>query len=325
MSLYSDTEFMLRRSGESALKINLTLKQFKKRIKAHGEQAIYQGLSERVKYNLCATRILQRDFRDYDGWQNRDEWSQAMRYGISTIPFWDGSPVDKLVVIGEQGIGDEVLFASVIPEALVRCKEVTYCCDERLVMPLARSLPGLNTKTRYVDARDDLIGGYSAYIPAADLLPLFRRDVTHFPRRPFIKPDPARVAEFEEYRGRIGVSWSGRHGYIDPMALGIENPLSLQYDDDHPEIETPDINLRDDIEGVLALCSVLDKVVSVPTSVWHFAAAVGTKTEVIIAPQSSEAEVDGVVDLLDWHVPVGKSVWYGKSFVYANIDEWKRK
>jgi hypothetical protein len=328
MSLYSDVEFMLRRSiTASRLQVDRTLKSFKKDIREHSEAALYQGLADRVKYNLCCARILQGNFKEWDGWQYRDEWSAAMRYGIQPIPFWDGNYTEKLVVIGEQGIGDEVLFASLLPEAMVRCKEVTYACDERLVDLVKRSY-GCEARPRYIDARDDLLHGSTAYIPAGDLLPLFRRRKADFPQKPYLKVSPERVKEFEKYRGRVGISWRGRHGFIDPSELGIENPLSLQYDrmrfDGSEGIEVPEIDLRNDIEGVIALISVLDKVVTVPTSVMHFAGSVGKECEVILPERATELLADGVVDELDWHVPEGPSPFYPNQTVFNSIKDWKK-
>jgi hypothetical protein len=322
--LYGDVEFMLRRGSASRLKVDGVLRRTRRSINKNGASKVYSTFSARVKYNLCCARILQGDFSDWDGWVHRDEWAEAMRYGVSNIPFWDGRNVDRLVVVGEQGVGDEVLFASLLPEAMIRCKNVTYRCDPRLTSLFERSFKGLITKPRYVDARDDIVGDYDAYVPAADLLPLFRQHRTHFPRKPFLKPDQARIKEFERYRGRVGLSWTGRHGHIDPMGFNIGDPLSLQYNDQHRDTECPEIDLKDDLEGVVALCSVLSKVVCVPTSVWHFAAAVGTPTEVVVTPKSSEAAVDGIVDELDWHCQIGASPYYGKSVVYSGLAEWKR-
>lgn len=334
MSLYTDVKFMLNRSSESKFKVNRTLEKFKKEVKEHGENRMYKGFADRVKYNLCAARILQGNFKEWDGWQYRDEWAANMRYGIKTIPFWDGNYTDDLVIIGEQGIGDEVLFASLIPEAMIRCGKVTYACDERLIEIIKRSYR-IKAKKRYIDARDDLLGGHTAYIPAGDLLPLFRGRKADFPKKPFLKPSEERVKEFEKYRGRTGISWRGRHGFIDPSELGITNPLSLQYDelrfDGSEGIEVPDIDgmkpldLRNDIEGVIALISVLDKVVCVPTSVMHFAGSVGTKCDIILPDARTEKLVDGVVDELDWHVPIGESQFYTGSTVYENLLKWRKE
>ncbi len=325
MSLYSDVETMLRRSATASnLQIETTLRKFKKDLRNRSEAEIYQSLPDRVKYNLCCTRIIKGDFSQWDGWVYRDPWAEAMRFGIKTIPFWDGSYTDDLVIIGEQGVGDEILFASIIPEAMIRCGKVTYACDERLLGLLQRSLR-CEVKERYVDAREDLIGGHTAYIPSGDLLPLFRRRKGDFPRKSFIKINHDRVKEFEKYRGRIGISWRGRHGFINTKELEIENPLNIQYDwkqDEVEGIETPDIDLRDDLEGVFALISVLDKVVCVPTSVSHFAGSQGVRCEIILPRM--EDQTDTQFDEIDWHVPLGTSPFYPNQHVYRNISEWKK-
>jgi hypothetical protein len=256
---------------------------------------------------------MRRNFSDWDGWQFRDNWAATMRYGQTEVPFWDRNSVRSLLVIGEQGIGDELLFASVLPEAMTRAEQVTYCGDERLAAPLARSLPGLITKTRHVDARDDILAGFDAFVPAADLLPMFRQSAEHFPRKPFLKPDPSRLEEFGEYRGMTGISWKGRHGSVNPDCLPT-GMVNLQYDDTHPNFLETGIDLRDDIEGVIALCSVLSRVVSVPASAWHIAAATGTQVDVYLADAGTE---QGVIDEIDWHVPLGPSPYWGGSTVYA--------
>lgn len=318
---------MLSRSEVSPLKIKMALKEYKKTINRHGEAHCYSQLTEKVRYNLCCSRILQGDFSQPDGWQYRDEWATAMRFGIKTIPFWDGEPTRSLVIIGEQGIGDEIFFASMIPEAMIRCNQVTYCCDERLILVFERSFTGLKCKTRYVDARDDLLdGNYTAYLPAGDLLPLFRRRKEDFPKKKFLKVDQKRLKEFEEYKGRTGLAWSGRHGRIHPLLFELDNPVSLQYDDYHICAESPKgLDLRDDLEGVLALVSVLEKVISVPASPFHFSGALGVPTDVVIAPRASEKEIDGVIDQIDWHVPLGASPWYRNLTVYKDLESWKRR
>lgn len=327
MSLFSDVSFMLRRSvSASPLRVKFALKEYKKTINRVGEGRAYQSLSDRVRYNLSCARILQGDYSQPDGWQFRDSWAATMRYGISDIPFWDGNPTDSLAIIGEQGIGDEIFFASMIPEAMIRCKKVIYCCDERLITIFERSLPGLKCKTRYVDARQDLLDGdFTAFIPAGDLFPLFRRRKEDFPRKPFLKADGKRVAEFEGYRGRTGLAWSGRHGAIPPADFGLSVPLSLQYNAVDEGVETPILDLRNDLEGVLALISVLGKVVSVPASPFHFSGALGVPTDVVIAPRASEQEIDGITDELDWHCPLGESPWYKHLTVYSDLNAWKRR
>lgn len=317
MGLIQDTRFMMDRSSVSKLKISQAIRVFEKDVKKNGEGYVYAHLQDRVKYNLCCSRILQGNYSDWGGWEFRDDWSLAMKYGIKTIPFWDGTYTERLVVIGEQGVGDEIMFSSLLPECMTRAKEVVYACDKRLTGLFSRSF-GIEVVTREKDARDDLLDDFTAYIPAGDLLPLFRRRKEDFPKKPFIKVDPERVKEFEIYRGRTGISWSGRHGRIDPMMFKNFNPLSLQYNEVHENIETPPIDLKNDLEGVFALVSVLSNVISVPTSVHHISGSLGVPTDILPG-------TEGVLDQLNWSVPLGWSPWYSNLFVHPDIFSFENK
>src|SRR5690349_9546088 len=57
-------------------------------------------------------------------------------------PYWDGTDGIKLFVRGEQGIGDEISYASALPDA-IKLNKVTYECDKRLEGLFRRSFPGV--------------------------------------------------------------------------------------------------------------------------------------------------------------------------------------
>jgi hypothetical protein len=276
---------------------------------------LQQVLTPQDRYRLCCARLYLRDYSNYAGWEWRDEagWSSDLYYKEYETPKWGGGYVNRLVVMGEQGIGDQMMFASILPECRIRVKEVIYECDPRLHELLQRSL-GVTCRT----IRESGIStDGDAYIPAAELMRMFRRRPGDFPRRAYLKPDPERVLGFARFQGRTGVSWRGRQGFIDPRRIGIGG-VNLQYDALDEAFEEPGIDLRNDVEGVVALCAVLDKVVCVPTSVMHFAGAVGAKVEVI------EPEVPGeVINQVRWDSPPGDSAWYPKAHVYRSIEEWK--
>ena len=295
-----------------------------KAIKRHG----IESLTPSWRYRYCCARLALGDFSSYWGWQFRNykdddpdsAWAAQLYYNNTWIPKWSGEFVDTLLVLSEQGLGDCVFFASIIPEAMIRCRDVRYETESRLHSLLERSLPGLvcDEERPFEERRRG-----DAYIPAADLLRMFRRDKSHFPGRAYLRPDPARIAEMERYRGRTGVSWRGRQGAIDPMKLGIDNPLSLQYGEQHPCIEVPDIDLHDDIEGVVALASVLKKLVTVPTTAHHLAGAVGTKTEIIIPDIAGEVESQIHWDHPCHGVESNRLPWYPNATVFAGIKQWK--
>lgn len=299
-------------------------KEYKDLVRKHGLSI----LMPRLRMSYCAARLRLGDFSDYWGWEfrgahNVDEsrsWAANMYWSETWMAKWGGGTIRRLLILAEQGIGDEVFFASIIPECLLRAQEVIYECDPRLHSLLSRSWKRLKVALPrdFEDRRFDY-GEIDAFLPAGELMRMFRRHRNHFPGKAYLIPDPTRVNEFEKFRGRTGISWRGRQGSLSPTDLGIENPLSLQYGEGSEGIEHPGIDLRNDIEGVVALCSVLEKVVTVPTSVQHFAGAVGTKVEIVVP--------NNVATQIHWDYPASDSgnylPWYPDARVWSSLKTWK--
>jgi len=59
----------------------------------------------------------------------------------SDIPTWEGQKDKTVVVYGEQGIGDEIMFSSCLPDVMRDCKKVIIDCHPRLVGVMERSFP----------------------------------------------------------------------------------------------------------------------------------------------------------------------------------------
>ena len=311
-------ELVVQTTEGSPLEKQFFRKGFLKAIKQHGLSA----LVPKFRYHYACAKLALGDFSDYWGWEFRDNAQAHMFWEETWLPKWGGGYCERLLIIPEQGIGDQIFFASIIPEAMVRCKEVIYECDDRLHTLLERSFRGLKCRTELnFEDRRESYGPIDAFIPAADLMRMFRRDIKHFPGKPYLKPDPARVAEFEKFRGRVGVAWKGRQGSFDPMSLGLENPVSVQYKEFHREIEQAPLDLWADIEGIVALCSVLSRVVTAPQSVLHFAGAVGTRVECIepsVQGDSGQVIWDRV---LRWND--AKAPWYAKAYFFRDIEDWR--
>lgn len=291
---------------------------------------------------LCAARLYGGNFSRWDGWEYRSDYAANCWLNRPLpIPMWDGIPTEHLFILAEEGIGDEVLFMSLLPEALCRARKVTVECDKRLGSVLKRSFPRTETVERkgtLSAIRDWLLTQepFTGWILMGDLARYFRRDKSHFPGKPYLRPDPERVLEFEKFRGRVGVSWSGNHGRYSPQlfatAAAASQPsasvLNLQYDESSIYCDEAGFDLKNDLEGLFALCSVLGRVVSVSTSIAHIAGSVGTPVDVIHAPPGSGGKND--MDILNWKWPdewlgrsPGKSPWYGSATVYKNLNQYE--
>jgi hypothetical protein len=327
---YKALRFCVERSHGTPLSKSRFLKKLDKRWREG--RLLPDTKSGQWRKSLCCARILMGDYSRWDGWEFRSDYAATCWIERERLPapMWDGSLVDRLFILAEEGLGDEVLFMSLLPEALLRAKRVTVECDKRLEGILRRSFPRTETVARKgtltnIKSWAETQPPFNACLLMGDLARFFRKDKRHFPGKPYLKPDPLRVAEMERFRGRVGVSWSGNHGrYQTGMLVGVcgeSRPLNLQYNETSNLVEEPGIDLKDDLEGLFALCAVLKRVVSVSTSIAHIAGSIGARVDVIHAPSGSGGKND--MDILNWKWPEGKNPWYGSATAYRNLMQYE--
>jgi Tfp pilus assembly protein PilF len=177
----------------------------------------------------------------------------------------------SLLLIGEQGLGDEILFANIVPEVLERLGpkgRLTLAVERRLVGLFQRSFPNVDVGahlTGKLDGRtqrampflDGKLDKIDLWAPLASPLREFRRTTESFPGQVgYLKADPNRVAHWRALLGqapagrKVGLLWksaivnSGRHRFFsafDQWAPVLATPgvtfVNLQYGDCSEEIE----------------------------------------------------------------------------------------
>jgi tetratricopeptide (TPR) repeat protein len=153
-------------------------------------------------------------FEEYDyGLNSMDRPTRMYSQDPEKVPFWDGRKNKRVVVYGEQGMGDEIMFASCIPDLKKDCKEVIFDCHPRMVDLFERSF-GIKCygtrKSEKIDWPNKENLDYK--IPVGSLFRFYRSDGV-FPKEPYLKPDPELV-EFYRKKLRetgegpyIGVGW----------------------------------------------------------------------------------------------------------------------
>src|SRR6185295_6910688 len=129
-------------------------------------------------------------------------------------PRWDGTKGKKVVVYGEQGIGDEINFASCIPDLQKDC-EVIIDCDKRLESLFRRSFNCPTYGTRYKDehkwAKDET---FDAHIAVGALPQFYRKNDEDFPGTPYLKPNPVMCVQWRALldslgpRLKVGIAWN---------------------------------------------------------------------------------------------------------------------
>lgn len=223
---------------------------------------------------------------------------------------WDGTPGKRLIVYGEQGLGDEVMYASCIPDVQRDAASVILECDKRLQGLFRRSFPGVEVHGTRRDPAPWLEGReIDARVSCGTLPKFYRRSAEAFPRTPYLVADPERVLQWRSLfnswgaRPKIGLCWTGgsKHNKPQARAIGLEafrgliegadaDFVSLQYKDPSAEIQATGLPVRhfrrgaesDDYDDTAGMVKALDMVIGVHTSVHHLAGALGVPGEILV-------------------------------------------
>jgi ADP-heptose:LPS heptosyltransferase len=278
------------------------------------------------------------------GWQGYER-----RWGSKTFksprlhtkhPQWErGKGLKRPIVWTEQGIGDQILYASLI-EALAReVEHITVIIDLRLVNLLQRGCKAKNVKFLTHNARVKM-KDHDSHIPIASLGKYFISRVWDIPNSVsfgYMKPDPDRVAALRKEYGIheddyvVGLSWTSTAPVIGPhksVPLADFKPIldtphlkfiNLQYGDAqkeginyHPSLITTHIDTFLDLENVAALIEICSVVISPSCATVHLAAAMGKDVLLLDANK-----------LWYWNNRLGnESMWYSgvKIFQRENMN-----
>ena len=223
-------------------------------------------------------------------------------------PAWRGEDVagKTVLVLAEQGLGDQVMFASCLPDLLaLHPEQVLLEANERVEKTLARSFPQIrvfSSKQRNFDWMPaSLEPDY--YLPIADLPYHFRRSVDTFPdHQGYLTADPERVAYWRSRLGSdrraIGFTWRGgiqktrqaiRSLELDQLEPILAEPrvrfVNLQYGNVTDDIDSfsrsHGIEIDsfpeaiEDLDEFAALLKALDLVITVCNTTVHYAGALG--------------------------------------------------
>lgn len=145
------------------------------------------------------------------------------------IPLWKGQDLkDKTILVwGDQGIGDEIVYASLVPELVAKGALVTLECNSRLVPVLSRSFPQVVVVPRHETPVPG--SNYDFQAPGMWLACQLRPNKSSFSQsRAFLKADPAQTSRLRErYKAYgkkviLGLSW-----YTASPAWGVSRSVPL--------------------------------------------------------------------------------------------------
>jgi tetratricopeptide (TPR) repeat protein len=256
---------------------------------------------------------------EYD-WGLRAQVRVDRNYAKHTIPFWNGEKNARIIVYGEQGIGDEIMFASLLPQLVADAELVVFECHRKLHKLFANSFPEIDI---YPTREDENIQwplksdgsdryGFTHKIAIGSLGKFYRRDIADFPGTPFLVPTPSSELAWAERLAKlpagpkIGISWIGGHKKtrVEVRSMELERLLpilgqnaqfiSLQYTPQEDEIlafetahgiklhQFPEATYSPIYDDTAGLVANLDLVITVCTSLVHLAGSMGVPTWVMV-------------------------------------------
>ena len=289
-----------------------------------------------------------------DGWhlyENRWQSSEKERYLKTSKPeLTDFSVVHKTIFIwAEQGLGDQILYSSLLSDAFKIQNRFYVSLDPRLVPIFKRSFSHIDHVT-FISIHQKLAESeYDFHIPIGNLGKFFRNSKNDFNLQPasFLKADESQI---ESLRMKInknqqkicGISWKSKNVEIGlDKSLTLEELLpilslrntafiNLQYGDTEQEIEgikknqkieiqsINEIDNFNDIDGLAALISVCDYVVTSSNVTAHIAGALGKETYLLIPFAHGK--------IWYWGENEENTLWYPSIKIYRciNSNSWSQ-
>ncbi len=311
------------------------LGRFDKALPLVERQLAVQPNNGGLRFVRATTRLLNEDFGG--GW---DDYAfralgTAINLRVLAFPQWRGEPLKgkRILVLAEQGLGDQVMLASCLPDLLARepAKVVVEAVD-RVAPTLARSFPDCEVVSTRQDSSLDWVRAYpdmDYFVPMGELPQQFRRSVAQFPsHRGYLRASPDRVAHWLDVLGalgpepKVGLSWRGGTEQTrtvvrsmqaqDLAALTDGMPaqwVCLQYgkvDEDVARAREAGLHMHywkaaiDDLDEFAALICALDQVVTVCNTTVHYAGALGQPVWVM-APKVPEWRYGLSSERMPWY------------------------
>jgi Tfp pilus assembly protein PilF len=284
--------------------------------------------------------------RGWEGYEHR--LSIGHTTAPARLPAWRGESLaeKRILVYGEQGLGDQIMFASCLPDLAALARRGTVLVDGRLQRLFARSFPALAVQAAEEGAPPAALEtSHDLQIAFGSLPRYFRTSDASFPRHHgYLRADAERVRYWRARLDalgpglKIGISWRGGTLVTRRPLRSIELPqwlpilripgavpVSLQYDECSAELaalrETSGVGIAHwpeaiaDYDETAALVSALDLVISVCTSVVHLTGALG-KLAWVMVPVSPEWRYSSRGTSIPWYPSV-------RLFRQQQVGDWR--
>lgn len=324
----------------------LNTAQPQKAIQFSKEALKYDGDSQAAINNIALGKLM---LHDWSGWEEYDQslgnkYRVEKQYTLEDEGRWRGGSGKNVVIYGEQGLGDEILFMSMANKAIADCNKIYIDCDSRLEGLFQRSFP--EAEVHGTRNKQPLTWPHNASIDArcamGGLGEFYARSDEAISGEPYLTPCPIRSRMWAEglrtlsNKPKIGIAWNGGHegtgDYFRSLDLRDLLPIlsqdatfiSLEYRDPRAQIDEFKNNTGIDIhhfpyatntmdyDNDVALVSALDLVISVTTTVVHAAGAIGKECWCLTPVYPN------------WRFGLeGGIIWHNSVHLYRQTSNWE--
>jgi len=329
------------------------LKRFEEAVSSYGMAIEIEPDFAKAYFNRGLVRLGLKDFQngflDYKyRWDSTDFSSKPQK---TTIPSALKSGLKgRLLIWAEQGLGDEIFYAGLLPTLYAEDVSITLSADKRLHPIYRRSFPKVDLLDKDILMNSSVDTGFDVQAPVGDLGLLQDIDASaiHASRSPYLMSDPVKR---DSYRSTIsafgpglvcGVAWKSvnpKVGLDKSIGLDSFEPLldlpgvrfiNLQYGEVIEEFlhiksklsvdvhQVPGIDVFHDIEGLLALIDACDVIVTTSNVTAHLAGSIGKRAAVLVPHSKGK--------MWYWHHNDERSFWYPsiRLFYQNNPHTWNQ-
>ena len=295
-----------------------------------------------IRTTLGEVQLSQLKFAE--GWKNFMAKSLLpnTQYSLQfNIPIWEPKfGFEKnVLIVGQFGLGEQILFSSIIPDLYTKFQSISFIVDNRLMQIMKKSFPDIN-----IIGKNDVINekDFDFYLPMTALGLYFRKNINDF--KPYRKIlSSGTIKNNKKRRLKCALSWKSNNpefGFLKSLDFNslkyltqslTENEIefyNIQYTNEDNDIiklknefgiEIKNIDGLDTLNDISALSNFIsqcDFTINISNTNAHLSAALNIKTYLLLSK--------GVGTLWYWENEINNSnIWYSSITKFRQIEEGK--
>ena len=356
--LYKFEEALLDYNEAIALNSKFT-KAFNNRGLLFKEQLIYSRaiqdficalqlnpLLSEAHINLSIIYLLQLNFAE--GWIHFEQRQRLVDFKNKSKNkiYLDKMPedIEPILLIGEEGLGDQIIYLSLLHEIGQLKNKINIQIDHRLVPLFQRSFPAFD----FFSYNENCVPDSYKYQALLGSLPrLYRNSKEDFinQKKSFLVSNSTQVSALRKkillkHKYACGIAWKSKNeeigafksasliDFLPILQIHDINFIDLQYGETlderkHLEIcnnikltKIDGIDNFNDIDGLASLIDACDFIVTISNVTAHIAGALGKKVFLIVPYETGK--------IWYWHDGLNESLWYPtiQIFMQTKTGEW---